>query len=35
MPGGRSLSTVCEAAVTCAIATAMSTFFWKKTFTTP
>ena len=30
MPGGRSLSTVCEAAVTCASAAAMLTFFLKE-----
>ena len=35
MPGGKSLSTVCEAAVTCANAAAISTFFWKKILTTP
>ena len=35
MPGGRSFSTVCEAAVTCASAVRMLTFFWKKILTTP
>ena len=35
MPGGSSLSTVCEAAVTCASAAAMFTSFWKKILTTP
>ena len=35
MPGGRSLSTVCEAAVICARAALMLTFGWKKIFTTP
>ena len=35
MPGGSSLSTVCEAAVICARAELMSTPGWKKNFTTP
>ncbi|MCY1170570.1 hypothetical protein D9M73_106480 [compost metagenome] len=35
MPGGICLSTVCEAAVTCAEAVRMSTPGWKKIFTMP
>ena len=35
MPGGSSLSTVCEAAVICASAELMLTFGWKNTLTTP
>ena len=35
MPGGSSFSTVCDAAVTCAIAAAILTPFWKKILTTP
>ena len=35
MPGGICLTTTCEIAVTCALATAMLTPGWKKTLTMP
>ena len=35
MPGGNSFSTVCDAAVTCAMTAAIFTPFWKKILTTP